>query len=84
MSDLKELKLEDLEVGMYVEASQLVDVRGVYILLDIGTESHALNGRIVLIAENLSKEVSDLAGQPNIGVFYQPEYRTLGGLSIYE
>lgn len=33
MSDLKELSLEDLKVGMYVESSQLMNIRGTYIFI---------------------------------------------------
>lgn len=84
MSDLKELSLEDLKVGMYVESSQLMNIRGTYIFIKTDKDSHLLKGEIILITKELNDYTDTLVGRSGVGVFYLPKGRTLGEFRVYE
>lgn len=84
MSDLKELSLEDLKVGMYVESSQLMNIRGTYIFIDVCESSTVLKGTIIYITNTLDDYTESLRVKPNIRAFYLPKGKSLGEFRIYE
>lgn len=81
---MNDLTLEDLSIGMYVHSNQLSKIKGVYIFLDIGNDCSKLSGKIVFFTKELNEFTDKLSSRENIGVFYQPEYKTLGGFKIYK